>query len=194
MIAVVLTGGQSTRMGSDKGLLKLHASTWAQTAIDKINTTALQVVLSINKHQLEAYSSIFPTQKIITDSDSLQIKGPLCGLLSVHLQFPQEDLFILACDMPLMDTEILKELKNHYQLNPAADAFVFSNNDEPEPLCAIYRAKGLAQIMHLYNSGQLVKHSMKFMLDHINTCKVPLQEDQKKYFRNFNAHAELNGL
>jgi molybdopterin-guanine dinucleotide biosynthesis protein A len=194
MIAVVLTGGQSARMGTDKGLLKRHADTWAQTAIDKLNTTAMQVVLSINKNQLEAYSSVFPTQKLIVDSDSLQIKGPLCGLLSVHLQFPQEDLLILACDMPLMDTAMLKELTHQYLLNPDPDAFVFLNGDEPEPLCAVYKASGLAHIMQLYHSGGLTKYSMKFMLDHINTHKTSLPENQKTYFRNFNAHAELNGL
>ncbi len=194
MIAVVLTGGQSTRMGVDKGLLKLHANTWAQTAIDKLTTMALHVVLSINKEQFEAYTSIFTTREIITDSDSLKIKGPLCGLMSVHLQFPLEDLFILACDMPLMDIEILKELTHHYRLNKGADALVFLNNDVPEPLCAIYRSRGLVHILQLYNKGQLTRHSMKFILDQMDTHKIPLRDDQKKYFRNFNTRAAITGL
>ncbi len=36
IVGVVICGGQSSRMGSDKGLLKLEAKTWAQTAIDKM--------------------------------------------------------------------------------------------------------------------------------------------------------------
>jgi hypothetical protein len=32
------------------------------------------------------------------------------------------------------------------------------------------------------------------MLYHINAFMLPIREEQKKAFRNFNAHAELNGL
>ncbi len=190
---MILCGGQSTRMGSDKGLLKLHANTWAQTSIDKITTLQLPVVLSVNKDQLEGYASIFSPQQLITDNDSLKMKGPLCGLLSVHIQHPQEDLLILACDMPLMETALLKELILRYQ-QIIADAYVFTNDGEPEPLCGIYIATGLAHILQLYQSGQLPKHSMKYMLEHITTNTIPIADDKKKCFRNFNAHAELNGL
>ena len=51
------------------------------------------------------------------------------------------------------------------------------------------------RILFIYiKSDQLPKHSMKYMLEHISTQLIPIPEDQKKYFRNFNAHAELNGL
>jgi molybdopterin-guanine dinucleotide biosynthesis protein A len=181
-------------MGADKGLLKLHANTWAQTAVDKISVLEFPVVISVNDSQYPAYTTIFPQQQLIKDNDQLEPQGPLGGVLSVHLQFPAEDLFILACDMPLMETEPLKELLTYYQQYPEPGAFVFTNDAEPEPLCGIYRSKALAYIHQLYLSGQLTRHSMKFMLDHINAHFTPLTNDQKKYFRNFNAHAELNGL
>jgi molybdopterin-guanine dinucleotide biosynthesis protein A len=194
MVGVVLCGGQSKRMGSDKGLLNLHANTWAQTAIDKISVLKIPVVISVNKDQYEAYSSIFPPQQLITDKDSLQVKGPLSGVLSVHLSYPAEDLVILGCDMPLMETELVKELLNNYHQQQDKDAFVFTNDGLPEPLCGIYKAKGLAKIISLYQNNQLPRHSMKFMLEHIATYFIPLSDDKKKCFRNFNAHAELNGL
>jgi molybdopterin-guanine dinucleotide biosynthesis protein A len=148
----------------------------------------------VNKNQYEDYASIFSAAQLITDNDSLQIKGPLAGLLSVHLQQPAEDFLLLACDMPLMQTELLKELVNNYQQHTSADAFVYTNDGEPEPLCGIYKSSGLKHILQLYQSNQLPKHSMKYMLEHINTYFIPLTDDKKKSFRNFNAHAELNGL
>jgi len=194
MLGVVLCGGQSTRMGSDKGLLKLHANTWAQTAIDKISSIQLPVVISVNKNQHEAYSLVLPNDMLITDNDSLQIHGPLSGVLSVHLKNPQEDLLILACDMPLMEPDLIKELLDVYKTNILVDAFVYTNDGEPEPLLGIYKAKGLAHIYQLYITNQLSRHSMKYMLEHITPLLIPLPGDKKKSFRNFNAHAELNGL
>lgn len=194
MLGVILCGGQSTRMGTDKGLIKLHANTWAQTAVDKIALLHLNVLLSVNAKQYKDYLAVFTQAQLVKDDDSLQLGGPLAGVLSVHLQYPTKDLFVLACDMPLMETTMLQELVTVYNEHPNADAYTFTNDDEPEPLCAIYTAKGLAYILHLLQAKELTRHSMKFMQEHINTFTIPLTEEQKKYFRNFNAHAELNGL
>jgi len=128
------------------------------------------------------------------DNASLMVRGPLCGVLSVHLQYPNEDLFILACDMPLMDISILQQLYWLYNLEPSKDAFVFTNNGEPEPLCGIYKAKGLKDILYLLETNRLERHSMKFIIEHLQTLLTPLNEDQKAYFRNINTHAQLNGL
>jgi molybdenum cofactor guanylyltransferase len=193
MLGVVLCGGQSSRMGSDKGLLKLHASTWAQTAVDKITELQLPVLISINPDQYNDYAAVFSTEQLVPDNITLELKGPLCGLMSVHLRYPSSDLFILACDMPLMETSLLKELINYYT-STAADAFVYTDNNQPEPLCGIYKASALAHIYQLYQSSELPKHSMKYLLEQVKTFALPLADDQKKYFRNFNAHAELNGL
>ena len=194
MLGVILCGGQSSRMGTDKGLLKLRDNTWAQSAINKMAILQLPIVLSVNKTQYEVYSSAFSSYQLIKDNETLLVKGPLCGVLSVHFVHPSEDLIVLACDMPLMEASIIQELFIIYGQHSSNDAFVFTNEGEPEPLCAIYTSKGLSHITELQRTNQLTRHSMKFMLEHVKTFSTPLAENQKKYFRNFNAHAELNGL
>ena len=82
----------------------------------------------------------------------------------------------------------------YYRQYPEKDAFIYSNNSEPEPLCGIYKATGLAHVFSLYQGKQLPKYSMKYMLEHITTHSIILPDDKKTCFRNFNAHAELNGL
>ena len=181
-------------MGSDKGLLKLEAKTWAQTAIDKIAIPDIPVKISVNNSQYQAYAAVFSPEDLIVDDTSLPIGGPLQGVLSCHLQYPTDDLVLLACDLPLMESFLIEELFTRYRQDPSADAYIFATDGEPEPLCGIYTAKGLSTILAMLRNGQLVKHSMKFMLDHLNVNTIAATEDQKKYFRNFNAHAELNGL
>lgn len=194
MLGVILCGGQSSRMGSDKGLLKLEAKTWAQTAIDKISALHIPVKISVNSRQYAQYASVFAATDLVPDKSSLSLSGPLLGVLSTHTTYRNEDLFVLACDMPLMDAALLQQLHEAYGERTEAEAYVFTNDGEAEPLCGIYKASGLARILDLLLNGQLARHSMKYMLDHLLVHRIPLAEDQKKYFRNFNAHAELNGL
>lgn len=115
MLGVVLCGGQSSRKGTDKGLIKLNANTWAQAAVDKMLLLKLKVVLSVNATQYNDYQSIFNTAQLIIDNDDLLVRGPLAGVLSVHLQYPEEDSFVLACDMPLMETNMLPQLLLAYR-------------------------------------------------------------------------------
>ena len=51
LIGVVLCGGKSSRMGSDKGLLKLNDKTWAELAVKKMEQLRIPVYVSINETQ-----------------------------------------------------------------------------------------------------------------------------------------------
>lgn len=194
MLGIILCGGKSSRMGSDKGMLRLEAKTWAQTAIDKMTGINIPIKVSVNKDQYAGYESLFSKDQLIMDDETLQVKGPLLGLLTAHLRYPAEDLFVLACDMPLMEPFLLRDLYDRYLQQPAAEAYVYTNDDQPEPLCGIYTSKGLTAIVRMLKEGQLSKFSMKFMLDHLVVDTIAIMDEHKKYFRNFNAHAELNGL
>jgi molybdopterin-guanine dinucleotide biosynthesis protein A len=194
MIALVLCGGQSTRMGSDKGLLQPNAKTWAATAADIIMEQGLPVQFSVNNNQLEYYSQFLPSKDLIVDNETLAVHGPLIGLLSAHLKYPNKNILVLACDMPLMQSSLIKELITACKQHAHFDAWLYKSNAHPEPLCAIYSSNALASILQLLKDGKLYKHSMKFMLEQINPFYIPVQEEQEKCFRNFNSHAELNGL
>jgi molybdopterin-guanine dinucleotide biosynthesis protein A len=93
-----------------------------------------------------------------------------------------------------MNRVVLEELVDQYKKEPGYAGYVFTLEGEPEPLCGIYSAKGLADIRVMYDRGELVKHSMKFMLDHQSVLRIPIPETWKTCFRNINAHADLNGL
>lgn len=193
MLGIILCGGQSLRMGRDKGLLTTEAQTWAQAAYNKIAALGVPVKISVNGDQHAAYSVIFPDQDLITDDLSLPLKGPLLGVLSSHVQYPADDLIVLACDMPLMEPAVLKELYTDYERQPSFDAYIYTHDGEPEPLCGIYTSKALAKILTMHHNGSLPKHSMKFMLEQLSVNPIAATDDQKKYFSNFNAHTELNG-
>jgi molybdenum cofactor guanylyltransferase len=190
MQGIVLCGGKSTRMGSDKGLLQLHEKYWAQIAAEKLSALNIPVKLSVNDSQVEAYKNIFSTNDFITDDKGLLIEGPLLGLMSCHLASPEQDLFVLACDLLNIEATIMSSLYKKYQ-QQNFDAYIGYNNNEAEPLCGIYTAQALKNILHLYTIEKLYRYSMKFILEQLNVCRIDLSEEEKLLFKNFNSPGDF---
>jgi molybdopterin-guanine dinucleotide biosynthesis protein A len=194
MIGLILCGGQSKRMGNDKGLLFYQGQTWASIAAKKLHELKLQVKFSVNSQQELIYKKLFRQNDLILDREDLVVGGPLKGVLSAHLAFPDKDLVVLACDLILMESILLKKLIEDRKKSDAFDAHVYSRAEFYEPLCGIYTAKGLAKIANLYLNGKLEKHSMQFVLSHLLTAKTVLTVNDVRYFANFNSPTELEGL
>jgi molybdopterin-guanine dinucleotide biosynthesis protein A len=191
MTGLILCGGNSSRMGSDKGLLSVSGITWAETAYSKLASVIASVIISVNEQQLPVYRSHFADRTLIVDNPQLFVGGPLRGLLSAHLLLPQEDIFVFACDLLFMENIVFRNLLDKQQQSPANEAYVFMNNQQAEPLCGMYTAKGLAKIFTAYHDGSLGKQSMKHVLEMLNTCYLPLPSAWQDYFKNINTRYDL---
>jgi molybdopterin-guanine dinucleotide biosynthesis protein A len=194
MIGAVLCGGNSTRMGIDKGLLQVDDLFWAQISINNLTNNGITTILSVNENQFDTYSLHFANLPILIDKKTSDLKGPVLALLGIHEHYLTEDIFILACDMPLMKGELIKLLITKYASDTTFEAYFFTNNEEAEPLCAIYTAGGLAKILARYKRQQLARFSMKYILSLLNTCVIPLNEEQKLAFTNFNSPNDLSNF
>lgn len=194
MLGIVLCGGQSLRMGTDKGLLNLEDKIWAQVSADKLGSLDLPVKFSINPFQQPTYAGYFNDQQLIVDDPSLDVRGPLLGVLSAHLSNPEEDLFLLACDILLMETRLLEKLIHSVKADDAFDAYIFTKDGQQEPLCGIYKAEGLKNIIKLLKSNGLARHSMKYTLSNLRVCEISVDDHEYRYFGNFNSQEEINSL
>ncbi|MET1056061.1 MAG: molybdenum cofactor guanylyltransferase [Pedobacter sp.] len=194
MLGVVLSGGQSTRMGKDKGLLLYRKRLWAEIAEEKLLSLNIPVRISVNPAQPMAYLNHFSPAKLIVDNPSLTIKGPLSGLLSVHLSAPEDDLFLLACDMILMEKRLLFNLQNALEGNDSAEAVIYTRDEQQEPLCGIYTASGLRKITSLLQLQRISKSSMKFILSHLKVLEIPLEKQDYHMFSNFNSSEDTKLL
>jgi molybdopterin-guanine dinucleotide biosynthesis protein A len=182
---VVLCGGKSSRMGSDKGLMITHETNWAKEAAAKMKFLNNEVYFSVNAMQLVTYAEVIAADHLITDNEAPNVAGPLKGLLSVREHFPETDILLLACDMPLMKTEVLEFLFHQY-LQTKYDAYVFGEPECAEPLAAIYRSKALAFIHEQLNSGKLDRYSMHHVLKLLSTKYNAIPAQWKDAFLNVN--------
>jgi molybdenum cofactor guanylyltransferase len=182
LLGVVLCGGESKRMGTDKGLLQLNSKTWAEHIADKLKQQNLPVVISINEKQLAFYKEVFEKKDLIVDQ--LPMHGPLNGLLTVHQTFPGKDILLMACDLIDMDKTILEELINTYEKNKA-DYFAYEDNNFFQPLCAIYTSTALDSLQERLTNGSLANYSFQYILNNSNTFR--LHTSTAKAFANYNS-------
>jgi molybdopterin-guanine dinucleotide biosynthesis protein A len=193
MTGLLLCGGRSSRMGSDKGLLPAGGITWAETAYRNLSTVVSPVYISVNSEQLSSYAEYFSESQLIIDDDQLNIGGPLLGLLTMHIRIPEEDIFLFACDLLSMKTVVFAALLAQHKQLPGKEAFVFMHEEEAEPLCGIYTAKGLGKILHACQNNVFGKPSMKHVLETLDTSLTKLPEEWKYCFNNINTRHELDG-
>lgn len=144
LAAVVLCGGFSTRMGRDKGSIPAGDSIWAVQAAAKAILLNLDVYYSIREEQLPHYIPYIDASRFIIDNSPLD--GPLKGLASAHHFLPDQDIFLLACDMPALPCDTAYTLIREY-ISCTNDFFAFYDNGFYQPFCAVYTAAGLKQVL-----------------------------------------------
>ncbi|MCC9137481.1 molybdenum cofactor guanylyltransferase [Pontibacter silvestris] len=184
-LGVVLSGGESKRMGRDKGLLPIHDTHWAKFIEQKLLALQIPVVVSVNSMQVESYSKLFSAEQLVVDT--VAVEGPLKGLLSVHQKYPECDLLLMACDMIEMETSTLNRLVQVYQANPLFDFCVYQQAEFAEPFGGIYTSDGLKNVMKKLACGTLTKFSMRSVLDTGNTKRVVLEHTNRNSFKNYNS-------
>lgn len=188
--AVVLCGGRSTRMGSDKGLLEEGEKTWVEIAAEKLEALQLPVLVSINPQQQQAYAQIFPEEQLVIDGQDLHVKGPLLGLLSVHAKLPGHDLLVLACDMKDITTRLLQNLYEQFK-RERSEVLVYATEQTVQPLCGIYSAAALKKIYTAVQEESLQKFSMMHVLQKLRAKHVDAKDEDLQFFNNYNSLSEL---
>ena len=167
---LLLTGGKSTRMGSDKGLLEYHGVPHYEFLYGLLETICDRTFLSLRPDQLDLAKG----KEYILDRN--QFRGPFNGILSAHLAFPDATWLVLACDLPLMDAASLELLiKSHSESN-FATALATHKTGLPEPLAAIWSPNSLKETVD-YLPGSESSCPRKFLLQHEIKLVNPEHDD-----------------
>lgn len=98
-IGLVLAGGRSSRMGTDKALLTIEQSTMIERTVQVLSDTCVQkVLISRNDNLPQHIADIIPN------------KGPLSGIHSIVTQFPEYNVVVLPVDLPFIDASTIDAL------------------------------------------------------------------------------------
>ena len=146
IIAIVLSGGKSSRMGRDKALLEVNG----ETLLFKTCQTALQVADSVyivarsQEQYQNAIAHDLPQFSVVLDQ---QFDGALVGFWQGinAITSPVDWILLLACDLPNLQADILQSWASQLTNLPESAIaylphYVDGNSQKQwEPLCGFYR-------------------------------------------------------
>ncbi|MDT9545790.1 MAG: bifunctional molybdenum cofactor guanylyltransferase MobA/molybdopterin-guanine dinucleotide biosynthesis adaptor protein MobB [Chlorobium sp.] len=147
--AIVAAGGRSSRMGTDKALLRYHDSNQLIHTAELLKPFCSEVFISCRDDQAKLYAEFgIP---LLTDS-YLGI-GPLGGLLSAQKQNPDSAWIMLACDLPFLDSTTVRRLAEERDPFRFATALCSPESGMPEPLAACYEPKSRTRLLLRHAEG-----------------------------------------
>jgi len=137
--AAILAGGQSKRLGGDdKSLFSTNGITFLESVYKALGESFHEIFVISNK------SKKIEEMGFLAHADVIPDKGPLGGLYTALSICATQKLLLVACDMPFLDSNLVK---NFILSVSNEDVFIPINQSSPEPLLAVYDRKCLPAII-----------------------------------------------
>ena len=175
LIGVVLMGGKSSRMGTDKSLLEIEDQPLYKIAGQKLSIFCNEVYLSVNEKQKAEN-----TYKYSCIKDLYEAEGPLGAMLSCMDKLETHILF-LACDMPFISKDDIETLIEKRHKNHICTAFFHPEKQIYEPLLSIWETASLPLLEMYFENGN---RSLQKFLHQQNIPKINIPNPEN--FININ--------
>lgn len=173
--AIILAGGKSSRMGTDKGLILFGDKQLVNFSIELSKKICNDIYISTsnNDYSLFGYPLI---------SDIVPEIGPIGGLHAAMTNLQADSFFIISCDIPNASfslAESMREKMNDFEI------IVPVWENKIEPLFGFYSLNILPQVENQINKGN---YKMIDLLSICNTYYYPIdaEVDGTVAFKNIN--------
>ena len=195
---IILCGGQSRRMGKDKGSLIIQDKPMIKHILSTLNHQINEVIIVLNdKSRIDKYSEfIDPTDYTYTIKfveDKIKNKGPLPGIMTGLSYISSDYALVLPCDSPYVSRDYINIMFGEISEN--SQAIVPYHDDEnkiktSEPLHSIYDKNIIPEIEKLIGKDTL---HIKGLIEKIETKFVLIDNKKilKKEFRNLNRPEDI---
>jgi molybdopterin-guanine dinucleotide biosynthesis protein A len=146
-------------MGADKAAVHFRHRPLIDHVAAALDSAGLEVVVAGRDHPIGGYAAV---------PDLVGVGGgPAVGLLSVFVNHPDRDVFLVAVDQPLLRAETIRRM-----LELSGDAVVPLADSHPQVTCALYRAPCYRALGEMLKAGQA---KLRRLLDVINPTLVGVE-------------------
>ena len=195
---IILCGGQSRRMGRDKGSLIIKDKPMIKYILSTLNNEMDEVIIVLNDvERIDKYKKFIDSKDynytLKFAEDKIKNKGPISGILTGLENISTDYAIVFPCDNPFVTKNTIQTLFNEISENVQA---VVPYHDEKnklktsEPLHSIYNKNIIPTIKDLISKDSL---HIKGVIEKIETKFVLIDNKKilKKEFRNLNRPKDL---
>ncbi len=179
---IILAGGKSSRMGTDKGFLLLNDKPFVQYSIDALKPLVSEIIIISD----DIAYDVFGLKRV---DDITKNAGPVAGICS-GLEVSSTDYnLVLSCDIPLINSDILKQLIN--VIDDDSEIIQIESQGKTMPLIALYRN----QVKKVFNA--CLNNNERRLRIAINGCKsknVIIEKEHEFCAMNVNTQNQLKAV
>lgn len=195
---IILCGGQSRRMGQDKGSLIIKDKPMIKYILSTLNNEIDEVIIVLNDvERIDKYKEFIDSQdynyEVKFVEDKIKNKGPISGILTGLENISTDYAIVFPCDNPFVTQNTIQTLFNEIEENIQAVVPYHDDKNKlktSEPLHSIYHKNIVPTIKDLISKDSL---HIKGVIEKIDTKFVLIDNKKilKKEFRNLNRPEDL---
>ena len=189
--ALILVGGEARRSGGmEKYFFMYKGKSFLSHLIEALShVTDEIIVVARDQEQCGRFLDI-PNIRITCDH--IRGIGPLGGIIAGVKEAKGDLIFITACDMPCIRSDVVEFLFS--SIGDGDAAVPYWNDEMFEPLHAVYRRGSLKEYIANHSS-----YSLRYMIRGMNTVYVPIREIRAidpnlQSFTNINDLTDLQSI
>jgi molybdopterin-guanine dinucleotide biosynthesis protein A len=180
LCGLVLAGGESVRMGTDKGLLDYFGKSQRIYSMEMLEKLNLKAYLSVRKEQKLDQNNVI--------EDKFIGLGPFGAICSAFQHDPNKAWLVLATDLPYVDEKLIRQLLDNRDPSKVATALKGKSKNFPEPLITIWEPKAYPIMLQFLAQG--ISCPRKVLIN----SDVKIVEVQDDYIVNVNTPEEFRSV
>ena len=179
---IILAGGKSSRMGKDKGFLKLKGETFMNHIIKALKPIVGDIIIVSNNSDYDVF-------KLKRVGDIMEDSGPLAGWYTGLFYSETENNIVLSCDVPLINTLVLEKLIEN--ITSETDVIQCESQGKTMPLVSMYKKHCMHPILNLLQAGE---RRLQFAIKGLEVRTIKLDPELEKTVRNINTIEDLKEI
>lgn len=162
---IILSGGKSSRMGTEKGLVEYKGKALIEYSINALCSVCDELVISSGN---DCYSYL----NIPIVGDEIENCGPIGGIYSCMKAIPSDIYLVISCDVPNVTAQLFANLLNVLNQNEAV--IPVDDNGKQQPLVACYASDCFTIFESELQEG---KFKMMKLLSKLNVRYYPISKE-----------------